>query len=120
MENISDNPDNIININLSNRLKFLPIDTLKINFTEETLHQQKLHNHFEFNYFIGNKKALFYNLQNYYNLLGKDVFKIIPYTLHIKKGVQDSAYKTFLKEYKKIAKDQESTGMKNIWIVKPG
>lgn len=106
IESISDNPDNVININLNQRLKFLPTETLTIEISEETLHHQKLHNHLEFNYFIGNKKALFYNLQNYYNLLGKDVFKIIPYTLHIKKGVQDQAYKTFLKEYKRVAKDQ--------------
>ena len=91
---------------MNQRLKCLPTETLSINVSEEKLHEQKLYNHLEFNYFIGNKKALFYNLQNYYNLLGKDVFKIIPYTLHIKKGVQDPAYKTFLKEYKRIAKDQ--------------
>ncbi len=59
-------------------------------------------------------------MHNYYKLIGKNAFEVIPYTLHIKKGVQDAAYNIFLKEYKKIAKEQATTGLKNIWIVKPG
>ena len=43
-------------------------------------------------------------MHNYYKLIGKNAFDVIPYTLHIKKGVQDPAYNTFVKEYKKIAK----------------
>ena len=48
-----------------------------------------MHNHFEFNYFIGNKKALFYNLKDYYTLLNKDLGEIIPLTYHIQKGTSD-------------------------------
>jgi tubulin---tyrosine ligase len=48
-----------------------------------------MHNHLEFNHFIGNKKALFYNLKQYYDLLHKDVFEIIPLTYHIKEGMSD-------------------------------
>lgn len=34
----------------------------------------KVQNHFECNYFLGNKKALFYSLRKYYTLLKKDPF----------------------------------------------
>jgi hypothetical protein len=36
-------------------------------------------------------------MKNYYSLIKKDVFEVIPFTLHIKKGVQDPAYNVFLK-----------------------
>jgi hypothetical protein len=52
-----------------------------------------IHNHLECNYFIGNKKALFYNLRQYYTLLNKNVFDYLPLTFHIKKGVDDREYK---------------------------
>lgn len=29
--------------------------------------QNKCHNHLEFNFHLSNKKALFYNMRNYYN-----------------------------------------------------
>lgn len=48
-----------------------------------------MHNHFEFNYFIGNKKAMFYNLKQYYELTNKNLGDIIPLTFHIQKGVND-------------------------------
>lgn len=34
----------------------------------------KVHNHLENNFFIGNKKALFYNMRRYLNLKGVDPF----------------------------------------------
>lgn len=42
-------------------------------FVEENKNM-KVQNHFECNYFLGNKKALFYYMKKYYNLLGKDPF----------------------------------------------
>ena len=48
-----------------------------------------MHNHFEFNHFIGNKKALFYNLRYYCEIMKKDVFSMVPLTFHIKKGIKD-------------------------------
>jgi hypothetical protein len=89
-----------------------------------------IHNHLECNYFIGNKKALFYNLRQYYTLLNKNVFDYLPLTFHIKKGVDDREYKQFVKYFKKrqkLAKRDEDEDDKhrkhkthNIWIVKPG
>lgn len=56
----------------------------------------------EFNFYIGNKKALFYNLRQYYELINKNVFEIIPLTFHIKKGIKDPEYTKFFKEFKKL------------------
>ena len=67
-----------------------------------------MHNHFEFNHFIGNKKALFYNLRYYYQLIDKDVYDIIPLTFHIRNGVKDPEYAKFLKYYKAIEKKGKS------------
>ena len=83
----------------------------------------RIHNHFLHNYHMGNKKALFYNLNQYYTLLKKDVFKIIPLTFHIKHGLSDPEFHKFLKEFKKIKAMIENgweNKLKNIWIVKPG
>ena len=52
----------------------------------------KIHNHLECNYYLGNKKALFYSLRKYYTLLGKNVFDYIPLTFHISKGLEDPEY----------------------------
>ena len=79
-----------------------------------------MHNHLEFNYFIGNKKALFYSLKQYYDLQKKNVFEIIPLTFHIKAGTTDPQYENFIREYKRIGRDKSKNGAKNIWIVKPG
>ena len=38
-----------------------------------------------------NKKALFYNLTNYFNYIQEDVFQVIPVTFHIKNA--DSRFK---------------------------
>ena len=43
----------------------------------------KVQNHFQSNYFLGNKKALFYSLRKYYQLQGIDPFTRIPLTFHI-------------------------------------
>lgn len=34
----------------------------------------KIQNHFECNYFLGNKKALFYSMKKYYTLLNRNPF----------------------------------------------
>lgn len=98
-----------------------------------------VHNHLECNYYIGNKKAMFYNLRQYYGLIGQDVFDHLPLTFHIKKGLDDKEYKNFVKYFKKreqmvkayeSEEDDERRGRskqkkpprrpRNIWIVKPG
>ena len=91
--------------------------------------QCRMHNHLSNNFYLGNKKALFYNLKQYYELLDKNVFHKLPLTFHIKKGFKDIQYKRFVAYYKrrqaniKKAEKQEMEGKRktrNIWIVKPG
>jgi hypothetical protein len=60
----------------------------------------------EFNHFIGNKKALFYNLKRYYELRKKNAFEFIPLTFHIKEGTNDPEYVKFTKEFKKIQNEK--------------
>jgi len=72
--------------------------------SEETSHnfykaKPLVHNHLQNNFFLGNKKALFYNLKDYYNRIGEDVFEYVPLTFHIKQGFKDSEYKRFLMYY---------------------
>lgn len=43
----------------------------------------KLHNHFEFNWNITNKKALYYNLKRFYLATKQDPFEFIPLTFHV-------------------------------------
>ena len=61
----------------------------------------RMHNHLSNNFYLGNKKALFYNLKQYYELLDKNVFTKVPLTFHIKKGFKDLQYKRFVAYYKR-------------------
>lgn len=91
-----------------------------------------IHNHLINNFFLGNKKALFYNLREYYSLSGDNLYNYIPLTFHIKKGMKDPEYIKFVDFYKRRQRlidqerrQEEEEGatkhmMRNIWIVKPG
>lgn len=90
------------------------------------------HNHIENNFFLGNKKAMFHNLKQYYELTEQNVFENLPLTFHIRNGLKCAQYKRFMHYYKKRAthiKKQEKAieegdaprkPLRNIWIVKPG
>lgn len=52
----------------------------------------KVQNHFQSNYFLGNKKALFYSLRKYYKLQNIDPFTKIPLTFHITEGLTDPEF----------------------------
>lgn len=86
----------------------------------------RMHNHLQNNFHLGNKKALFYNLKQYYELTGGNLFQTIPLTFHIRQGIQDPQYKRFVAYHRKrqtAMKKQEKEGgrpVRNIWIVKPG
>ncbi|CAD8080092.1 unnamed protein product [Paramecium sonneborni] len=72
----------------------------------------RVHNHLECNFQVCNKKALFYNMKNYYLSINEDPFKFIPLTYHVQKGSNDPAYLEF-EEY-------AQTNNFNMWIIKPG
>lgn len=59
----------------------------------------KIQNHFECNYYLGNKKALFYAMKRYYGLIGKNPFDYLPLTFLIAKGLEDGEYEKFLEKY---------------------
>jgi hypothetical protein len=73
--------DSLLMDDLVYRLDFLPKKE-KMFIIEDPL-KLKVHNHFEFNWMIGNKKAMFYNMRQYYELIGGDVFNYLPLTFHI-------------------------------------
>lgn len=112
---------------------------LEVEKSELARPQILIHNHLENNFFLGNKKALFYNLKQYYELRASNVFNYIPLTFHIKTGIKDPQYKRFIHYFKRRAnhikkmqtqnteEDDDSRvikkskhKMRNIWIVKPG
>ena len=80
----------------------------------------RLCNHLEGNAQLGNKKALYYNMKNYYNALNRDPFITIPLTYHIKMIKDDLEYKAFKEYYKLNEGDMTDNHGKTIWIVKPG
>lgn len=51
-----------------------------------------IQNHLPENYYIGNKKALFYNLKRYYEYAHKALSDAIPLTFHLSKGTDDQNY----------------------------
>jgi tubulin polyglutamylase TTLL1/tubulin monoglycylase TTLL3/8 len=49
----------------------------------------KIHNHLPRNYILGNKKALFATMKQYYQASNKNVFEYLPLTFHIQKNLED-------------------------------
>ena len=83
---------------------------------ENALIQQVVHNHLRLNGLLGNKKALFYMLQEFCRLTGRALDSVVPRTYHVKTGLGDPQYKQFLLHY-----NEKRAGKKpNYWIVKPG
>ena len=94
----------------------------------------KISNHMERHYHLSNKKAMFINLQRYYQVQGEDPFATLPLTFHIREGVTDPEFAKFTEYYKKIediikekkktkVQDGDPKGKKterNVWIIKPG
>ena len=92
----------------------------------------KMCNHMENQYHLSNKKAMFFNLTQYYTAMKKDPFDTLPLTYHIRAGIEDSEFAKFETYYKKIEdnikaeqnltqmKNKKNISEKNIWIIKPG
>ena len=99
----------------------------------------KLCNHIENNFHLSNKKAMFYNMRNYYEALKVNVFDHLPLTFHVY-GADSKEYQKFLEYYhnrekeiqeqeklvEEMTKNNDKKGLssikkiRNIWIVKPG
>ncbi len=57
------------------------------NINTNTIPKVKVHNHFINSFLIGNKKALFQTMSDYYANKGDDVFNYLPLTFHICNGL---------------------------------
>jgi len=44
---------------------------------------------------LSNKKALFLNMRNYYEAVGKDPYTALPLTFHVKEGLDDPEFLKF-------------------------
>lgn len=66
---------------------------------------QKIYNRLEFNQHLNNKKALFFNMKNFYEYCQDpneeqiDVFDVLPLTYHIKEGLKDPIFNKFMDKY---------------------
>ncbi|CAD8118984.1 unnamed protein product [Paramecium sonneborni] len=111
---------------------------MSIKGLQTTIHQDsknyKMHNHMQDNWHLGNKKALFYNMRNYFKIIKEDYTKYIPITFHIQKGMTDPEYFKFFDYYNKRQEEIKELERKqqleyrrdkrlkpiSLWIVKPG
>ena len=86
------------------------------------LGKQRIQNHFINSYIIGNKKALFQTMSEYYEKVGENIFDYLPTTFHICNGIEDDKYLKFLNLFYSIGKNPnpDDNGKYNAWIVKPG
>lgn len=61
-----------------------------------------LYGKMEHNYHLSNKKALFWNMSQYYKALGRDPFEHLPLTFHIENGLSDREFVNFRKYFNGI------------------
>lgn len=65
------------------RSKIMGVTTAKPDTSRNT----RIHNHLCNNFLLGNKKALFSTMSEYFELVGLKVFDYLPLTFHIKAGL---------------------------------
>ena len=75
----------------------------------------RTHNKLEKNFYLSDKKFLYYSMKKYYELLNDDPFKHLPITFHIT-STDSPCFQEFLTTYQA----SEVNNSKNLWIVKPG
>ena len=64
--------------------------------------KNKMYNRLEDNYHLSNKKALFWNMSQYYESMDRDIDDALPMTFHIDHGVNDPEFRKFVKAYHKV------------------
>lgn len=76
--------------------------------------KEKMTNHLEYSRLLGNKKALFCTMKQYYQLMNSRCS--LPLTFHITGGLEDQEFLNLLS----VHHERKKSGQHNIWIVKPG
>lgn len=85
-----------------------------INPKEEQTHKLwednklRIYSKLEDNFHLSNKKALFFNMSQYYKLMGRDPFEILPLTFHIEEGLNDPEFERFKLYYEQIEKEKSN------------
>jgi len=81
---------------LLQRLKHFKYSTI---IKADEIRNGRMHNHLKNNYVIGNKKALFKSMSNYYQKLDMNPFDFVPLTFHCSGGLEDPVFLSFQKFY---------------------
>jgi len=71
----------------------------------------KVCNHLEFNYVLGNKKCMYYNLKSYYEMIQRDLRSIVPLTFHIE-NINDPEYAKFRSTFAELERENALTTKK--------
>lgn len=77
----------------------------------------RIYNKIEENFHLSNKKALFWNMKNYYKAIKQDPWDAIPVTFHIQDGPEDPEFINFIEYYKKreqLIRDMERQIQENM------
>ena len=74
---------------------------------------QKLHNKFEFNQCLTNKKGLFITMKNYYDSVNSDIFEKLPLTFNVSTE-NDEEFLKFKKIFYEFEADKKKSGLSNI------
>ena len=72
------------------------------NENQEIMYQTKIYNRLEDNFHLSNKKALFWNMSEYYKSENISPWNALPVTFHIENGLNDPEYSKFLSFHNKI------------------
>lgn len=62
----------------------------------------KIYNRLENNFHLSNKKALFWNISEYYKSKGQDPWNALPVTFHIDHGLSDPEFKKFVEYFNSV------------------
>ena len=62
----------------------------------------------EDNFHLSNKKALFFNMTQFYKQLGQDPFAFLPLTFHIEHGLDDPEFDKFKQYFAALEEEKKS------------
>ena len=85
-----------------------------VNENQDMMYQTKIYNRLEDNFHLSNKKALFWNMSEYYRSMDKSPWDALPVTFHIEDGLGDPEFTKFLNYYQRVEMEiQHRTMLKN-------